>query len=94
MLRAQRGIHVRVVSVPCWESFMRQSAERQAEVLPAGIRRVAIEAGRTDGWRGVVGLEGLVIGIDEYGASAPANRLQQEYGLTAKQVAHRIAEWL
>jgi transketolase len=94
LLRAQRGMHVRVVSVPCWESFARQSAERRAEVLPAGIRRVAIEAGRTDGWRGVVGLDGQVIGIDGYGASAPAKRLQQEYGLSAKQVADRIAEWL
>lgn len=91
---ATTGVRARVVSAPCWEAFRRQPAERQKEVLPDGIRRVAIEAGRTDLWKGVVGLDGLVIGIDDYGASAPAERLQHELGLTADHVSRRIAEWL
>jgi transketolase len=55
---------------------------------------VAIEAGRTDGWWKYVGHKGLVIGIDTFGASAPAERLAEEYGLTAAKVAERVSTWM
>jgi transketolase len=85
-----RGQRVRAVSAPCWEAFAaRPEAERDA-VLGRGIRRVAIEAGSTGLWRGVVGLGGLALGIDRFGASAPAQRVAQEFGLTRERVAERI----
>lgn len=87
---AKRGLRVRVVSAPCWEAFASQPAGRRAEVLGEGIRRVAIEAGSTQFWAGVVGLDGVIIGIDRFGASAPAERLATEFGLTPPQVAERI----
>ena len=91
---AQKGIATRVVSAPCWQRFERQSPERQAEIVPPGVRRVAVEAGLSTLWRAVVGLDGLVIGLDDFGASAPAERLQREYGLTGAQIAERIQQWL
>ena len=63
-------------------------------VLPPGLRRVTLEAGLTALWRGVAGRDGLVIGIDEYGSSAPAERLAQELGLTGARVAERVRAWL
>jgi transketolase len=91
---AQKGVAARVVSAPCWEQFERQPPERQAEILPPGVRRVVVEAGLSTLWRAVAGLDGLVIGLEDFGASAPAERLQREYGLTGAQIAARIQEWL
>jgi transketolase len=91
---AETGVQARVVSAPCWEAFERQPAERRAMVLPPGLRRVTLEAGLTALWRGVAGRDGLVIGIDEYGSSAPAERLAQELGLTGARVAERVRAWL
>ena len=83
---AAEGIAVRVVSVPCTNAFDKQDKAYIASVLPAGIPRVAIEAGVTDGWRKYVGLEGEVIGIDHFGESAPANVLFKEFGFTVENV--------
>jgi transketolase len=85
-----RGQRVRVVSAPCWEAFAaRPEGEREA-VLGRGVPRVTIEAGSTGLWRGVVGHDGLALGIDHFGASAPAQRVAQEFGLTRERVAERI----
>ena len=81
------GAGVRVVSVPSFERFNRQSQEYKNEVLPPNIRkRVAIEAGVTPLWREYVGLDGKVIGIDRFGISAPGNIVMKELGITAESV--------
>jgi len=80
------GIAVRVVSMPCTNAFDKQDKAYIASVLPAGVPRIAIEAGVTDGWRKYVGLEGEVIGIDHFGESAPAGVLFKEFGFTVENV--------
>ena len=85
-------IPVRVVSMPCTNAFDRQDAAYRASVLPAGVPRVAIEAGVTDGWYKYVGLEGAVIGLDRYGESAPAGQLFKEFGFTAGNVVKAVEQ--
>ncbi|NRA66424.1 MAG: transketolase [Pseudobacteriovorax sp.] len=85
----------RVVSMPCWELFDEQDDGYKASILPANItKRVSIEAGVTLGWQRFTGDRGLNIGLDHYGASAPAGDLAKEYGFTAPQVTTRIEDWL
>ena len=84
------GERVRVVSAPCWTLFERQDAAYRDAVLPRGPRRVAIEIGVTDPWKGVVGLDGIVLGHDSFGASAPDKVLAKEYGFTPDAVAATI----
>ena len=84
---AQLGDKVRVVSMPSTEVFERQDAAYRESVLPAACRkRVAIEAGTADFWRKYVGLDGTVIGMDSFGASAPADALFPEFGFTVEHV--------
>jgi transketolase len=84
------AFRVRVVSAPCWEAFTRLPQSDQSAVLGSGIPRVTLEAGRTSLWRGVTGEAGLSIGIDRFGASAPAERIAEELGLTPEKVAAAI----
>ena len=85
---------VRVVSLPCWEAFARQDSNYQDAVLGAGIPRVSIEAAATFGWEQIVGEDGLKIGIDRFGASAPAAQIAQHLGFTPVDVAARINDWM
>jgi transketolase len=86
VLKAE-GIKARVVSMPCWELFDEQDAAYRESVLPSSITaRVSIEAGRTLGWERYVGMNGIAIGVDKFGASAPFERIYQEYGLTSAAV--------
>ncbi|MBP6802006.1 MAG: transketolase [Zoogloea sp.] len=87
---ANEGIAVRVVSMPSTNVFDRQDAAYKASVLPAGLPRVAVEAGSTDGWYKYVGLEGRVIGIDRFGESAPASELFKYFGITADAVVQAV----
>jgi transketolase len=87
------GEAVRVVSAPCWNLFERQDAAYRDAVLPPGVKRVAIEIGVTEPWRGVVGDSGLVIGHDGFGASAPDRELQKQFGFTPDAVAAKIRAW-
>ncbi len=81
------GLKTRVVSMPSTDVFNRQSAEYRESVLPNAVRkRVAIEAGVTGFWRQYVGLDGAVIGIDTFGASAPAEVLYPYFGITVEKV--------
>jgi transketolase len=81
------GPSVRVVSVPCFERFLRQTEAYREEVLPNACRkRVAIEAGVTGLWSQFVGLDGKVIGIDRFGLSAPGGIAMAELGITADAV--------
>jgi transketolase len=83
---------VRVVSLPCFERFDRQSAEYRESVLPASCtKRIAIEAGVTALWWKYVGTQGQVIGIDRFGLSAPGNTVFKELGITAEAVAQALA---
>ena len=87
---ADEGVAVRVVSMPSTNVFDRQDAAYKASVLPAGLPRVAVEAGTTDGWYKYVGLEGRVIGIDRFGESAPAGELFKYFGITAEAVVQAV----
>ncbi|MDH5332359.1 MAG: transketolase, partial [Thermoleophilia bacterium] len=89
-LEAARSLdaNARVVSMPCWELFEDQPRELRDEVLPPSVEaRVSVEAGITFGWERWVGPRGVSLGIDRYGASAPAERIFEELGLTAEVVA-------
>ncbi|MCG3133229.1 MAG: Transketolase [Planctomycetes bacterium] len=88
-----QGLRCRVVSMPSVELFDRQDAAWKDSVLPKGVRRVAVEAGRPDGWGRFVGLDGLAIGISSFGASAPADQLFDHFGLTAPKIAAAIGRW-
>jgi transketolase len=91
---AGEGIRARAVSMPSHELFARQPAEYQREVLPAGVPRVAIEAAHPMSWYRWVGTEGVVLGIERFGASAPYARIYQELGLTVDKLveaARRVA---
>ena len=84
---AQLGDGVRVVSMPCVEVFERQDAAYREAVLPKACRkRVAVEAGVTGFWGKYVGLDGAVIGIDTFGASAPIEALMPHFGFTVDKV--------
>ncbi|HEX4287008.1 MAG TPA: transketolase [Terracidiphilus sp.] len=83
------GIPTRVVSMPSWEIFEEQSAEYKASVLPAGVKKVAVEAGSPLGWWKYVGQDGDVIGLDRFGASAPGPKVMAELGFTGDNVAAR-----
>ena len=92
---ATEGIDVRVVSLPSWELFDQQPSEYREGVLPSSVRiRVAVEAGITLGWEHYVGLEGAVVGMKSFGASAPASVLYEKFGITPKRVAHVARELL
>lgn len=85
------GIAARVVSIPSWELFRKQDDSYKESVLPNGIRkRVAIEAGSPLGWREWVGLDGIVIGLERYGASAPYEVVYENLGITAKAVVESV----
>jgi transketolase len=86
------GIGTDVVSMPCWELFAEQDAGYQADLLPHGVYKVAIEAGVTLGWERHVGQNGLIIGIDSFGASAPASDLFRHFGFTADAIVPKIKE--
>lgn len=84
---AGQGIAARVVSMPSWRIFDEQSAEYKASVLPANVPKLGIEAGATLGWWKYVGLDGGVVGVDRFGASAPGPKVMAEYGFTPENVA-------
>ena len=88
-LLAAEGIRARVVSFPSWKLFEEQSAEYKASVLPAGVPKLAVEAGATIGWWKYVGQEGDVVGLDRFGASAPGAKVLAELGFNAENMAAR-----
>jgi transketolase len=84
---AKQNVSARVVSMPCWELFAEQTVDYQRSVLPPDrTRRVSIEAGVTLGWREHIGDKGIAIGVDRYGASAPAEVIYEKLGLTPAAV--------
>ena len=93
-LLAGEGIAVRVVSMPSTDVFDKQDASWRNKVLPKGMPRVAVEAGVTAFWHKYVGLDGVVVGIDTYGESAPAGALFKHFGLTADKVVQAVKQVL
>ena len=84
------GIAARVVSMPSTDAFDRQDKSYKDSVLPSGAKRVAIEAGVTDGWWKYVGCDGAVVGINRFGESAPAGVLFKEFGFTVENVVATV----
>ncbi len=92
---AGENIAARVVSMPSWELFKEQPPAYRDEVLPPSVKaRLAVEAGATFGWCEWVGDEGDVIGVDQFGASAPASENFKQYGFTAENVVNRTKQLL
>jgi transketolase len=92
-LLAQRGEVGRLVSIPCLERFAAQAQAYRDAVLPPALPTAAIEAARGVEWWKLVGREGLVIGIDRFGESAPEKAIAQDFGFTPAAVADRLAGW-
>ena len=91
---ADEGVKVRVVSFPSWELFEQQDEKYKSSVLPSDCRkRLAVEAGYPTGWEKYTGLDGKILGVDHYGASAPAGVLAEKFGMTIEAV-HQAARTL
>jgi transketolase len=87
----EQGIDARIVSMPCVETFLEQSEAYRETVLPKAVRRrVSIEAGATLPWHRFVGLDGLAVGIDEFGLSGTSSSLYKHFGLTVDAILERI----
>ena len=93
-LLADRGLSIRVVSMPCVEIFAEQDETYRDAVMGDGLPVASIEAGVTVGWERFTGVDGLRIGIDRFGLSAPAEAIAEFLGFTPEAVADRIAAWL
>ena len=87
---AAEGIAVRVVSMPSTSLFDRQDAAYRDAVLPRGVPRVSVEAGVTEGWHKYVGLDGVAIGLDRFGESAPGGELFKYFGFTPEKVVSAV----
>ena len=86
----EKGINARVVSMPSWELFDEQDQDYRAKVLPPSVKaRLAVEAGCTQGWHKYVGLEGDVIGLDHFGASAPGGTVFKQFGFTVDSIVDK-----
>ncbi len=88
------GIGADVVSMPCMELFEAQDASYRADIFPRNVLKVSIEAGTTLGWERFVGNDGLTIGLDRFGASAPADQLFAKFGFSVEAIAPKIIDKL
>jgi transketolase len=89
-----KSLKVRLVSMPCVERFLKWSGDEQRKLIPHGrARLVAVEAAGGLDWYRIIG-DGLMVGIDRFGASAPEKALADAYGMTPQKVAGRISKWL
>jgi transketolase len=93
-LASETAGNIRVVSLPCWELFDEQPADYQQMIMSMEAKqRISIEAGVTLGWQRFTGLDGLNIGVDTFGLSAPGDALAEYFGLTPAKVIERIQEY-
>lgn len=93
-LLAQSGKQARVVSLPSWELFFAQDKSYRDSVIPPKAKKVSVEAGITLGWERVVGSDGLLIGVDHFGASAPGEVIAEKFGFTSAAIAKKISDWI
>jgi transketolase len=91
---AAAGVRARVVSMPCVEAFRAQPRDYREAVVPAGSRRVVIEAARTEPWCEILGQDCLRIGMSRFGASAPDSVLAERFGFTPAAVVESVQRWL
>ncbi|MCL6586415.1 MAG: transketolase [Anoxybacillus sp.] len=88
---ANEGIHVSVVSMPSWDRFEQQPQDYKEQVLPPHVKkRLAIEMAASLGWERYTGDEGDILAIDRFGASAPGEKIMEEYGFTVDNVVQRV----
>ncbi len=85
----EKGIKARVVSMPSWELFFRQPEEYRESVIPKDIPKVAVEAGSSLGWKEIIGDNGVVIGMERFGASAPGSVLMEKFDFTPENVVEK-----
>ncbi len=88
------GIATRVVSVPCFELFQAQSAENRQQIIGDAPVRIGVEAAIKQGWEAIIGCEGAFIGMDSFGASAPADQLFEHFGITTEAIVSAAREQL
>jgi transketolase len=89
------GVRSRVVSMPSWELFTEQPAAYRESVLPKSVKkRISIEAGASLGWERWVGDEGIIIGLDRFGASAPGDQVMKQFGFSVDNVVEKALELL
>ena len=93
-LLAAKGFRARLVSMPCLACFEAQPEDYREKVLPSSHRVAVVEAARGQEWWRLAGRDGLVIGLDRFGASAPEKALAEEYAFTPSRIAGRIEDWL
>ncbi len=92
---AGEGHALRLISMPCWEAFAEQDQAYRDRILPPLVRnRVSIEAGATLGWERWIGDQGIAIGLDRFGASAPYEELYEQFGLTSERVEEAVRSLL
>lgn len=92
---ATQGIKTRVVSMPSWELFQKQDETYKKQVLPPGVKaRISIEAGSTFGWERWIGTDGVAIGFNHFGASAPYEKIYEEFGITSKRIVKEAQKML
>ena len=92
---AEEQIDVAVVSMPSWDRFEKQSVEYKQSVLPPSVtKRIAIEMASSLGWERYVGMEGDIIAIDRFGASAPGDTIIEQYGFNVSQITERVKKLL
>jgi transketolase len=91
----EKNIPVRVVSMPSIELFLKQEPHYRESVIPSHCKKVAsIEAGITLGWQSITGNQGLNFGVDDFGASAPASKIYEKFGLTVASITEKVSNWL
>lgn len=91
---SKSGLGISVISVPCLDDLLNQPDEYREAVIPEKACKIAIEAGRGALWRGLLGRDGLFIGLEDFGTSAPESALAEKYGLTPEKVIQRIEDHL
>ena len=89
----EANINAAVISLPCWELFENQSEEYKSEVL-GNVLKVGIEAGSEMGWHKYIGSEGIFVGINSFGASAPAHELFKHFGFNPDEIKEKILKKL
>ena len=89
-----KGIKARVVSMPCVERFLAQDAAYRESILPKSMKIASVEAGRSGPWAMLTGADGLNLGVDTFGESAPYEEVYEHFGLTPDAVAERIGDWV
>jgi transketolase len=87
--------NIKIVNIPCWELFEEQSENYKNDTLTNGCKkRISIEAGTTLGWEKFVGKDGLKIGVDNFGLSAPGTDVAQHFNFTKENIKNKIEEYL